>query len=357
VEKYKRPVILGTVILVCASVYYLAVARFREITPLMAAARAGDAELVVRELESGADPNRAWNEGFRIHGTPRSGVTPLLFALESYAPVSASRAQVVRELLKAGADPCVAERGVGSALVMAVNTGDVDVVRPIWEHDRAGCLTASSAAAVQSAYSELSLSPEDPKAWALVEYVVDHVAQPGDADHPSLLITATGSGSKASLDRLFARGVKADGRSLVTASIQGRAELIPWLVEHGADVNAVVTDDPGEAAPPLVLAAAHPNENGFRALLDAGADANARDDSGQTALSRLACDFSCTTRPNPICESQLASIRLLLERGARVEGTDRIGQKDVARCVRERRLDPYRSDLEDLLGLARDPEG
>jgi ankyrin repeat protein len=330
--------------------HYYTVTRFTKLTPLMTAARAGDADAVERELREGANPNRVWNEGgFRVHGTPRRGVTPLLFAVESGGPKAHSRASVVIPLLAAGADPCVTDNRHGSPLLISVQRRDLEVVRALVTHDRAGCLKAHSAGAMLEVYRALAISPDDQDTWALVEFLIDRVARPGEADHPGALVAAPNPEAQAALQRLIARGVKADGESLVLAAIHRKVELIPWLVEHGADINAPIAGHVSEeAGPPLIRATTSPNAAGLRALIDAGADVNAMDAAGRTALSHLVCDRSCTTRPNPFCETQLESVRLLLDRGARRIGTDRLGD-DIAECLRNRPTDPYRADLEVLL--------
>lgn len=349
----RMAIITGVVVLagVAWGFHYYTVTRLEDLTPLMVASRAGDATGVARELRAGADPDRVWNEGFRIHGTPRRGVTPLLFAAESGGPGAYSRAPIVKQLLAAGADPCVTDSRHGSPLLHAVQRRDLEVVRALTEHDRANCLNADSAAAILESYRALSLSPEDPDTWVLVEFLLDHVARPGEADHPGALVAASHPAARSALERLIARGVKADGESLILAAIYGKAELIPWLVEHGANINAPVAGFVGEeAGPPLVRAAASPNAVGMRALIDAGADVNAVDSVGRTAMSRLVCDASCTTRPHPFCEMQLETLRVLIDRGARRAGNDRFGG-NIAECLRKRPTDPYRGDIESLLEL------
>jgi ankyrin repeat protein len=335
------------------AIHYYTVARLTKLTLLMSAAKAGHVAGVERELRAGADPNRVWNEGgFRVHGTARTGVTALLFALESAGPGTSSRAPVVRLLLEAGASPCVRDNQHNSALLMAVSRRDTEAARALREFDRSGCLRAEAAAAVLEAYRLLSFNPQNPDTWKLVEYLIDEVVQPGEADHPGLLVAATDPAAEAALMRLLDRGVKADGESLMLASIYGKAELIPVLIEHGADINrpfdGFLAEDKG---PPLVRAAANPNARGMAALLDAGADVNAVDAAGRTALSRLVCESSCTTRPSRLCEAQIESLRLLLAHGAQRAGTSRFGNK-LEECLADRPLDPYLADIATLLGVA-----
>jgi hypothetical protein len=183
----------------------------------------------------------------------------------------------------------------------------------------------------------------------MMEFLIDHVAQRGEG----LLLASPQPAARVALERLLARGVKADGESLLLASIHGKPELIPWLVAHGADVNAPIAgfafDDTG---PPLARAAANPNVDGIRALIDAGAVVDAADIAGRTAVSMLVCESGCGRRPNALCESQLAALRLLLGRGARRAGVSRTG-RDLDSCLRDRRWDPYIGDFETLLGAPR----
>lgn len=349
----KRLLILSVIVMTAlcgwAARYYI-VTRFTRLTPLMAAAQAGDTGTVERELREGADPNRVWNEaGIRVHGSARKNVTPLLFALESAGPGPASRGSVVTLLMNAGADPCLGDGSNESPLLIAVQKHDVDTARALWQGDRAGCLKAHSAAAMSAGYTELGYAPDDAAASAMVEFLIDHVAQPGEADHPGALVASPNPAALVQLERLAARGVKADGESLVLASVYNKPGLIPWLVAHGADVNAPVSGFLREdSGPPLVRAAVNPNVEGLRALIDAGADVNAADTIGRTAVSTLVCESSCTTRPNPLCEAQVATLKLLLARGARRAGVSRLG-RNIDSCLHDRPTDPYLGELEALL--------
>ncbi|HTU67774.1 MAG TPA: ankyrin repeat domain-containing protein [Steroidobacteraceae bacterium] len=348
----KKKMVVGALLAIAAlwGIHYFTVTRFTKLTPLMVAARAGYAPMVESELRRGANPDRVWNDGsFRIHGTARTGVTPLLFSLEQAGPGVASHAPVVKLLLAAGADPCATDNLGATPLLMAVEKGDVEAVRALWEGGPAPCVRARSREALQVGYLRLSQGPDDDANWTLIEYLIDDVAQPGDADHPGFLVASALPGAHAALERLIARGVKADGQSLFFAAVQGKADLIPWLVEHGANVNEPVPEINDETGPPLVRAAANPDPASMRALLDAGADVDAVDVAGRTALTRLVCETSCTRRPHPFCEKQLDAARLLLERGAHRTGKDRFGH-DLAACLRDRPADPYRPDFEALLG-------
>ncbi len=72
----------------------------------------------------------------------------------------------------------------------------------------------------------------------------------------------------------------ADADSFHDAVISGDVETVRALLDAGADVEARTED--GHTA--LMLAAAGSHEGIVRALLDAGADVNAKDYEGYTAL-------------------------------------------------------------------------
>ena len=84
------------------------------------------------------------------------------------------------------------------------------------------------------------------------------------------------------------------------AASDGNVGRMRWLQLAGVSVN------PQGAVPPLLLAAREGRVNAVRYLLDSGADLNARDGSGNTALGEATF------------YSQTAVIKELLARGANV---------------------------------------
>ena len=109
----------------------------------------------------------------------------------------------------------------------------------------------------------------------------------------------------AAPDRVNA--ISPDGYSpLGYSAFFGHAELLRELIERGADVNAPSRN--GMAVCPINSAAAHANQGKAVALvatlLDAGADPNARQNGGYTALHEAAYN------------GNIDMIRLLLDRGA-----------------------------------------
>jgi ankyrin repeat protein len=86
------------------------------------------------------------------------------------------------------------------------------------------------------------------------------------------------------------------------AAFLGSAECVQLLVEAGADVGAVARNE--MQVQPLHSAAAHHDLDACRVLLDAGADPNARQQGGYTALDEARLN------------EQQELIALLVERGA-----------------------------------------
>lgn len=218
-------------------------------TPLHWAARADDLETTTALLAAGADP-RAAN---------RYGVTPL-----SLAAVNGS-APVMEALLAAGADP----EGV-------VSRGQ------------------------------------------------------------TVLMTAARSGNPAAVRLLLDRGAAVDAResqlgetALMWAASENHAEVVSLLAARGADVNArsaavpfpkdrfglegVTTILPHGNWTPLMYAGRDGGDQAARALLQAGADANAQDPDGTTALILA------------IMNSHYDTANVLLEGGADPNIADKAG--------------------------------
>ena len=97
---------------------------------------------------------------------------------------------------------------------------------------------------------------------------------------------------------------------LFEVSRAGHKGIVQLLLDNGADIEAM--NDSGETA--LVGAAAGGHEAIVRLLLDKGADIEAKDDSGRTALVRAAA------------RGHEATVRLLLDKGADIEAKNDSGE-------------------------------
>jgi len=224
-------------------------------TALHWAAQGGRADLVNLLLTAGANAN----------ATSRHGVPPLLPA------VVRGDAAVARALIKAGAkvDPLLP--GGQTLLMLAARTGDVATIGVLLE-------AGANPNAADPAMGETALM------WAAAENHAEAVTA----------LAAAGAGVNARSARMaFSRDKFGDGRSarftvlprggwppLLYAVRQNAPGAVKALLAAGADLNAV--DPDGTTA--LVLAVINSHYDLAAQLLDAGADPNIGDGTGMTPL-------------------------------------------------------------------------
>jgi ankyrin repeat protein len=236
-----------------------------------------------------------------------------------YAALHAG-APVMKLLIERGADVNGKNSFGATALMWAA--GDREKVRLLVERG------AAVNAAAASGRTALAVAAAYPGNVATVRLLLDQgadpKAKPGRAGGP--VVSAAIAGDAATLKLLLDKGADADERAsigsrrgstaLMLAATSGCRECVQLLLDHGADVNArsdpaaVVKaglQDIGELTP-LLSAAPGANPAILKALLDKGADIQAKEARGLTALA-LAVGS----------ESQNAeAVRLLLGRGAAV---------------------------------------
>lgn len=171
---------------------------------------------------------------------------------------------------------------------------------------------------------------------ALVGFLLDHGADPrqrtGDGISPLGAAVRAGQGDVVRL--LLAAGVAVDEPihddlpALSLAAARADPDLLQVLLDAGADPNA-----PGASTPPL-LAAVHAALHGadeeralicVRHCLRAGADPNAQDPEGRTALSVLV-GGGRSRPPWPDDERLARWLNLLIERGAALTAVDALGR-------------------------------
>ena len=218
-------------------------ANYLGVTPLWPASLHGSTAMVRRLLEAGANPNAAL----------LSGETLVMTAARSGNP------DVVRQLLAQGADPNgSAERGQ-TALMWAATQRHADVVE------------------VLLAYGADVHARSDvwPQLWQSIggaEVHPDHTMWIQHGGNTPLLLAAR-VGDLASATVLVAAGADVNDAAAygisatVLAAHSGNVELIEFLLESGADPNAVAA---GYSA--LHAAILHRNERAVAALLANGAD-------------------------------------------------------------------------------------
>lgn len=113
---------------------------------------------------------------------------------------------------------------------------------------------------------------------------------------------------------------KSGASPLHAAAIGDQSEVIAFLLEAGADINA----GDNKKTTPLHVAASRSHMNAVEILLDGGANPNAKSASGATALH----EFLSTRRSREAAKTKHAAnriITLLLDRGAKIEARDSHG--------------------------------
>lgn len=207
------------------------------IAPLHVAACRGDVALVDLLLQAGAKPDNY---------STSEGKTPLILAIEHASSTKSSAVEVVRLLLKAGANP-----------------------------EKSARIRSFSPFTSQDHFHQRMLhNPSLPRPRAVAPSVSGRVLTPldranelGHAEIVSLLVTACAARERNSL-------------ALLIAAKEGDAQTILTLLQWGADIEKSTAD--GETA--LFLAAQNGRVNAVCALLEAGANKNKAASNGSTPL-------------------------------------------------------------------------
>ena len=261
-------------------------------TALDLAVQADQAEAVELLLRAGADAN----------ATNRYGIAPLTLAATN------GNAAIVETLLRAGANPNVAQPTGETVLMTAARTGDAASVKALLAHgadpnarEKTMGETAMMWAAAENHGDAIRM---------LVEFGADK-----NARSTVLHLTPFQWVTSGMVTTVLPRG---GWTPLMYAARQNAAGAARALAEAGADLNA--TDPDGSTA--LVLAIVNAHFDLAAMLLDKGADPNVADESGMAALY-AAVDMhtlgAMLSRPAPKLVDELDSLELikrLLKHGA-----------------------------------------
>lgn len=235
-----------------------AATRDQAITPLILAAKNGDADMIDALLRAGAGPNVATTDG----------MTPLMAAALS------GRADAAQVLLDGGADVNAKEAGHHQTALMFAAA-----------QDRAAMISLLAARG-----AELNASTD----------VVKLEAAKLDDDGNPIPVkkgdeTVTGGNS-------FMGGMTA----LLFAARDGNREAVQALLAAGADINRV---SGGEHSTPLVIAVANGHYEVAKALLDHGANPNLANIDGLTPLyAAINMQYAPVSwAPNPLTDQEKVS--------------------------------------------------
>jgi len=334
----------------------------RERTPLHLAVVNAQLELLQALLTRGCDPNTR----------DRDGRTPLFAALEH----GAQALPLVRALIAHGANPEAADANGETPLGLALEHPAVErwldwhdwprPHRPLRADDLPAAAAAGALATVQRLL-ELGFAVDtrdDQGASALLRAcgaghreiavcLLDAGADPALAARSGVtpLVAAVAARREALVGLLLERRVAIDQRlpndatALMVAAAMGYPEIVEALLEGGADVNAV--DASGRSALHATAQFGFEHNDSLRArrlfdgLLRHGADINRADSEGKTPLLLL---LGAQLRPGSACDATHigALLPLLLDAGARVEHADQRGVTALHACAMHALLPPAR---------------
>lgn len=231
------------------------------------------------------------DKGAKIETKDGNGYTALFWAEGVYSGMK-DHADVVKLLLEKGANVETTDRNGRTALEIAVERGEVDIVRLLVAKSTNVGMAASKF------QQELIGAASSCNSLAQVRKLAAALAVMG-----------------ANLNAKDQGGQTALMKAVRMADCN--ADVARFLIDNGADVNAF--DRGGTTA--LMTAASHGQANLVRALIERGANMNAQSDSGDTALT-LACGASPHSNV----------VRILIEKGANLNLT-RNGQTALDSAV------------------------
>jgi ankyrin repeat protein len=240
------------------------------------------------------------------------GVTPLILAARS------GNAPVIAALLKAGADPAKAASTGATPLMWAAASGSVDAVRTLIEsgadinaREKTNGQTALMFAAWENRGDVIRLLVERGAHPGLTSFV-NLIDEPQYDDDGILIPRRKGQQSGGN-------SVMGGMTALLYAARDGNLAAVEALVESGADVNQV---SGGDGSSPINIAVANGHYTVGKYLLDHGANPNLANLDGLTPLyATVNMRYAPVSwAPNPRTDQErVSSVELmeaLLERGA-----------------------------------------
>ena len=271
---------------------------------------------------------------FVVMTTVAGGQTPNL-----REAARAGNVQAVRALLQKRVDVNVSDADGTTALHWAVRGNNVDIVNALLRA-RANTNAANSYGMTPLILAATNGNPIITQALLVAGADPNKAASRGQTP----LMTAARTGNAATVKALLDKGAKVDARedvlgeqALMWAAGENQAEVVTLLLARGADVNArsnalkfpkdsfglegVLTSLPKGDWPALMYAARDGAPEAARALAKGGADLNAVDPEGTTALVRA------------IINSHYDTAAVLIEEGANPNIADGSGMAALYAAV------------------------
>lgn len=256
-----------------------ATTRIGAYTPLILAARAGNADVIDPLIRAGAD----------VDARTANGATPLMLAS------SAGSVATVRQLLDAGAGIDAKESTRGeTAAMFAAGSNRADVVK----------LLADYGADLTATTNVVTLNNLDRSSFANILFgnpapppgsggAAGGRGQNGQGGQPGRNAPGGRGQGRPGIERQYQLNelVYAQGgmTPLLIAARQGFAETTATLLDAGADINEHAAD----GSTPLLVATINGNFDLAKTLLEAGADPNISAENGATALyAALNCEWA-----------------------------------------------------------------
>jgi len=306
------------------------------VTPLYIAALNSNAPIVEKLLSAGADPNSAMPDGETVlmtaARTGKADVLKLLIArgadIRAHEPskgqtalmwaAAENNAVAVKLLVEAGAD--LQERSRGGSftpLLFAVRAGHIDASRALLD------LGAKIEDALPDGTSALVLATINAH-YELAGFLLDKGANPNAAAQGWTAL------HQIAWSRRHNAGFNLPG-PVATGDLDS-LELVRKLVKLGANVNARQTKEPKDGnrnqqnrigATPFLLAAKSVDVPLLRVLLECGADPSIKTNNNTTPLMVAAGVGIWAPGENPgTHEEALAAARMILDLGADVNAID-----------------------------------
>jgi ankyrin repeat protein len=299
-------------------------------TPLIWAADAGNAKIIRLLAGYGAEVNARDNQGagalmWAAYRGNAAAVRSLIEAgadinardAEGHTPLMAAcfnaHAEAVRALLDAGCDAKTLDYGGSGALVYAKNSGGGEIERIVAAHIESGGMPRK-------------------KYFGIADVIFDTMLDSGVADTFELVRAAVSVDKKAVSRMIESSGDDGDasGARLIKACASGNYEAARGLIEAGAEVNA--RDRSGYTA--LIWAIDKRRDAAADLLAASGADVNLADSYGYTPLMWA------------VERNDLARVKKLIDGKAEIDLADNKGLTALMWAVVKKRFDIARELME-----------